>query len=65
MNLRKWEKQFSCSKRLVPLRREHINIWQSTGRDGAFLSDFMSFQEDAFKEELWLIVVWQVNLFIE
>lgn len=31
------------------------------GKDGAFLSDFMAFQEDAFKEQLCLIVVWQVN----
>lgn len=28
---------------------------------GAFLPDFMAVQEDAFKEELWLIVAWQVN----
>lgn len=61
MNLRKWEKQFSASKRPVQLWREGINIWQSHGKDEAFLSDFMASQEDAFKEELWFIVVCQVN----
>ena len=56
------KKQKKKKPRPVQVCKGGINIWQSSWRDGAVSVWFYGFlQEDAFKEELALIVLWHVN----